>query len=93
MTIRIVPALAVAGLLAACAMPPEGTTEQDVSNFNEAVASIGCTLRGEGDFQAVELQTGLSREQVTGMAQYSLESEQSVRQEDGGLRLMVGECA
>ena len=52
----VLPALA---LTAACAMPPEGTDEQDLANFDAAVASVGCDLRTESEYLAVELQTGL----------------------------------
>ncbi len=86
-------ALAAMGLVAGCAMPPEGTGEQDVAKFQVAVASIGCVLRTEADYLPVELQTGLSREQSTQMAAYMVTTERAVRLEDGGIRMTTGACA
>ncbi len=86
---------AVVGLtaLAACAVPPEGTTQQDVTSFEAAVASIGCVLRTEADYLPVELQTGLSREQSTQMAAFLISSDRAVTLEDGAVQLTTGACA
>lgn len=80
-------------LLAGCDVPPEGTGLEDVAKFQAAVASIGCELRGEGDYLPVELQTGLTRQQSTDMAGYHLATDQAERLEDGTVRLKVGPCA
>ena len=80
-------------LLAGCDAPPEGTSLEDVANFQAAVASIGCKLRSEGDYLPVELQTGLTRQQSTDMAGYHLATDQAEQLEDGGVRLTVGPCA
>ena len=93
MTVRIIAPLAGLSLLAACAMPPEGVTPAGLVAFDEAVASIGCDLVGESDYLPVELQTGLSREQVLQTAAYRVANEEAVRLEDGGIRLITGACA
>ena len=81
------------GLLAACALPPEGVTQDDLVAFDEAVASIGCDLVGESDYLPVELQTGLTHEQVIEVAQYRVAAEAAVSLENGGVRLISGGCA
>jgi hypothetical protein len=81
------------GLLTACALPPQGVSEAQLVAFDEAVASIGCDLVGESDYLPVELQTGLTREQVVEVAQFRLASEQAVALEGGGVRLITGACA
>ncbi|WP_353472595.1 hypothetical protein PVT71_00800 [Salipiger sp. H15] len=91
--IRVSAALAALGLLAACAMPPKGTDEQDLMAWDDAVTSIGCALVSEGDYQPVELQTGLTREQVQDIASYKVKTEQAVPTDTGGVRLVTGSCA
>lgn len=88
-------AFAMCGLvaLAGCAVPPQGTTAQDVTSFEAAVASIGCVLRTEADYLPVELQTGLTREQTQSMAAYVLSANRAVRLENGGVKLTTGACA
>lgn len=79
--------------LAACAMPPEGTGAEDVENYVAAVASIGCDVVNDGDYQALEIQTGLSQEQLVEMGEYLVDSQQGARLSNGGIRSMVGACA
>lgn len=81
------------GFLAACAIPPQGVSQEDIANFDTAVASIGCELVGESDYLPVELQTGLTREQVIQVAQYRVAAEAAVSLENGGVRLITGDCA
>ncbi|QFS82172.1 hypothetical protein FIU97_05215 [Roseivivax sp. THAF40] len=85
--------LAALAVLAACEMPPEGTDETDVANFDTAVASIGCDLLDEGDYQAIELQTGLTRTQLQEMASFRVETGAAARLSNGGMRLVSGPCA
>ncbi|SIS70361.1 hypothetical protein SAMN05421759_102488 [Roseivivax lentus] len=85
--------LAAVTALAACEMPPEGTNEQDVANFDTAVASIGCNLVDEGDYQALEIQTGLNRLQLQEMAAFRVETGAAARLTNGGMRLVTGSCA
>ncbi|GGB02319.1 hypothetical protein [Allosediminivita pacifica] len=88
------PLMAAAALaLAACAMPPEDVTEEDLANFDAAVASVGCTLRDERQYQPVELQTGLPRNKVIEIAAYRIDTEDAVRLDEGGVRLLTGSCA
>ena len=93
MTARVLAPLAGLGLLAACAMPPEGVTPVDLAAFDEAVASIGCELVGESDYLPVELQTGLTREQVIQTVAFRVANEDAVKLENGGVRLITGSCA
>ena len=80
-------------VLAGCAMPPQGTTPQDLANYEAAVASIGCTLVTEPDYLAVGLQTGLTREQLLGMTQYQLAARRAESLPEGGIKLITGVCA
>ncbi|WP_226621189.1 hypothetical protein [Alloyangia pacifica] len=91
--IRFSTALVALGLLSACAMPPKGTDEQDLMAWDDAVASIGCELVAESDYQPVELQSGLSRAQVQEIASYKVRTEEAVPTETGGVRLVTGSCA
>lgn len=80
-------------VLAGCDVPPEGTSVEDAARFEAAVASIGCDLVGESDYLPVELQTGLTREQSTGMASYLVATDRAVRLSTGGIRVTTGACA
>lgn len=93
MTFRPLVCLAAVGLVAACALPPQGVTPQDLQNYDEAVASIGCELVVESDYLPVELQTGLTRQQVLEISQYKIAVEQAVKLESGGVKLVTGACA
>lgn len=84
-------ALALAGVLAGC-IAPEGVTDQDLANFDAAVASIGCDLVDSSDYLPVELQTGLPREKVIEVAQYRVAQENAVKLSNGGIRLVSGAC-
>lgn len=86
-------AVCASAVLAGCGVPPEGTNQQDVAQFEEAVASIGCTLRTEADYLPVELQTGLTREQTTKLATFVAATDRAVRLEGGGIKLTTGACA
>jgi hypothetical protein len=85
--------LGTASALAACALPPQGTTPQDIANYEAAVASIGCDLVTEPDYLAVGIQTGLSREQLLGITQYQLAADRAVSLPEGGIKLTTGACA
>jgi len=93
MSPRVFVALAASGLVSACALPPEGVGQEELAAFDEAVASIGCDLVSETDYLPVELQTGLTRDQVIEVAEFRLASEQAVSLSNGGIRLITGECA
>lgn len=85
--------LATLGLLAACAIPPQGVSAQNIAEFDAAVASVGCRLVTESDYLPVELQTGLTREQVLDIAKYKLAADQAESLEEGGIVLTTGACA
>ena len=80
-------------LVTACAVPPSGTTPQDIANDEAAVASIGCSLVTEPDYLAVGLQTGLTREQLVEMTQYQLAAKRAETLPAGGIKLTTGVCA
>jgi hypothetical protein len=93
MMTRFVGACAVFALLSACAMPPEGVSDERLAMFDSAVESIGCDLVSEEDYIPVELQTGLNREQVMDVAAYRTAREEGVKLSNGGFRLTTGTCA
>lgn len=84
-------AFALAGLVSGC-IAPEGVTDQDLANFDAAVASIGCDLVDSSDYLPVELQTGLPRETVIEVAQYRVTQKNAVNLSNGGIRLVTGTC-
>ncbi len=57
------------------------------------MASVGCQLRTEREYLAVELQTGMTREQAMQMGQVRLASGAAQQIEGGGIRLTSGPCA
>lgn len=84
----LLPLIATAG----CALPPKGIDDAQLRAFDEAVASIGCTLDYESDYLPVELQTGLTREQLQQVANYRIAAGSGVASEAGGFRLTTGTC-
>ncbi|MDA7426599.1 hypothetical protein [Thalassococcus lentus] len=80
-------------LLAGCVLPPKDVTPEDLAAFDNAVASIGCTLESERHYLPVELQTGLTREKLIEVAQYKVALEEAVALESGGVKLITGNCA
>lgn len=86
--------LGVASLfLAGCDVPPQGTSMEDVSRYETAVASVGCELVGESDYLPVELQAGLTREETLGITKHMLATGKAVKMPDGGVKLTTGACA
>ncbi|WP_322866025.1 hypothetical protein U5922_007340 [Aquicoccus sp. G2-2] len=88
-------ALCLIGLLSGClAFPPKDITPEMRDDYVTAVASIGCVLRDESDYQPVELQTGLTREQTIDLTKYHLAKGTAEKlPDDAGIRLMTGACA
>jgi hypothetical protein len=80
-------------LLAACDVPPEGTTPENIAEYELAVASIGCELVGESDYLPIEFQAGLTREQSTAITSYMLSTGKAERLPEGGVKLTTGACA
>ena len=94
MNVRQKVGLAALGLvLAGCALPPEGVTQQNISDYEAAVASIGCVLKHESDYLPVELQAGLTRQQVLDITKYELAADRAMNLETGGVKLTTGACA
>jgi hypothetical protein len=82
------------GALAACtAAVPPGLTVEEAARFDDGAASLGCTLRTEGDYIALEIQTGLARQQLLDLAAYRLSTGGAERLPDGGVKLTTGACA
>ena len=69
------------------------TMAQKSAALDSAVASIGCDLRFESDYQPVELQTGMTREEIQQVAATKVRKGQAVALKDGGIRLTTGACA
>ncbi len=85
--------LAALTLAAACALPPQGTSETDRANYLAAARSLDCALVTEGDYVAMEIQSGLSRQQLIDLTGYYLATERAVRLPEGGVKLTTGACA
>lgn len=88
-----VAALVALGLVAGCALPPQGVSKQDIALYDAAAASLGCTMVSEPDYLAVGIQTGLERQQLLDITAYKLSSGGAVRLPDGGVKLTTGACA
>ena len=85
--------VATLALTAACAMPPQGVPADAIASYDEAVASVGCTLRTEKDYLPVEIQTGMTRQQVLEMTAFKLATDKAVKLDDGSVKLTTGACA
>jgi hypothetical protein len=90
---KFIVSLPAFGLVAACAMPPQGVPADAVGSYDAAVASVGCVMRSDKDYLPVELQTGMTREQVLEMTAYKIANDQAVKLEDGSVKLTTGACA
>lgn len=95
--IRCLPLLALPLFAAACvemtASEDGRSPAEDATNFDAALASIGCDLKFEKDYLPVELQTGMSRAELTKLAASKVRRGQAVALEGGGVRSTVGACA
>ncbi|SMC72723.1 hypothetical protein [Primorskyibacter flagellatus] len=85
--------IAAFGLSGCLALPPDGVSAEQIAAYDAAVTSIGCDMVAESDYLPVELQTGLTREQVIQVTEYKLAREEAVKLSDGGVRLTTGACA
>jgi hypothetical protein len=81
------------GLTAACALPPQGVSQQDLALYDAAVSSVGCKMISESDYLAAEIQTGLARQQLLDITAYKLSSGAAERLPGGGVKLTTGACA
>jgi len=90
---RLALGLGAAVVVAACATIPDGVSEEDVAQYDAAVASLGCTIVTEPDYLATGIQTGLSRAQLLEIAAYKLSSDAAKRLPGGGIELTTGACA
>jgi hypothetical protein len=63
-------------------------------DFLDAVATVGCVLRDDRQYGAVEFQAGLSREQAVAIASNYLARGRAERIGDGNtIRITTGPCA
>ncbi len=74
-------------------IPPSSVNPADIASYEAAVASIGCNMRTEADYEPVEIQTGLTREQVVNITQYQLDAGKAAPIEGGGVQLQTGACS
>ena len=76
------------------ALAPSGITPEQREDFVLAASTIGCVMRDESDYQPVELQAGLTREQTLALVQHHLTwggAEQLPG--DQGVKIITGACA
>ncbi|MGH1424987.1 MAG: hypothetical protein ACRBBU_09685 [Pseudooceanicola sp.] len=78
---------------AACALPPQGVKPDQMAAYDGAVASVGCVMENEPQYLAVEIQTGMTREQAIAMGKFRVAAGQAKPTEAGGIRLTSGACA
>ena len=92
---KLVFATVCASALSGClAVTPGGITPEQRSDFVLAAKSIGCVLRDESDYQPVELQAGLTREQTMALVQHHLTWGGAVQLPgDQGVQITTGACA
>ncbi len=90
---RFVIPLAALGLVTGCVVPPQGSSRDDLAIYQQAAQSLNCTLVTEGDFLAMEMQTGLARQQLLDITGRYLSTGGAERLPGGGVKLTTGACA
>lgn len=93
MSVRFVMGLGSVAALAGCAVAPEGTSQDNVSDFLVAAASIGCELKYDSDYAPVEFQAGLTHDQARSIASFLLARGDAQPLSEGGIRVTAGPCA
>lgn len=79
--------------IGALGIPPATVSPEDIANYEAAVHSIGCNLITEADYAPVEIQTGMSREQVLNITQFEISAGKAAPIEGGGVQLQTGACS
>ncbi|MEO1399369.1 MAG: hypothetical protein AAFU56_10970, partial [Pseudomonadota bacterium] len=79
-------------LIAGCSAPPEGTSQDTVSDFMLAASTIGCELVHDSDYAPVEFQTGITREQALEITGFLIARGDAVSLPEGGVRITSGPC-
>ena len=89
-----VAGVALTQVLSGClAIPPQGISPEMRADYVTAVASIGCTMRDESDYQPVELQAGVTREQALQLTQYYIANGKAQKLPgDAGVKFMTEGC-
>ena len=82
-----------AAVLAGCGAPPEGTSQDNVTDYLNAAASIGCELVHDSDYAPVEFQAGLTRQQALDITGFLLAKGEAQSLPEGGVRITTGPCA
>lgn len=94
---RTLASLCAVLALAACETTTAGggtITQEMRQDFLVAVASVGCVLRDERQYGAVDFQAGLTREQTIAIASGYLARGRAERVDDGNsIRINAGPCA
>ncbi|MEL7253134.1 MAG: hypothetical protein AAFZ04_03420 [Pseudomonadota bacterium] len=93
MTGKFVAPLGCLAVLAGCAAAPEGTSQDNVTDFLVAAASIGCEIKYDSDYAPIEFQAGLTHEQALGIAGFLVARGDAQSLPDGGLKVTAGPCA
>ncbi|WP_137699943.1 hypothetical protein [Marimonas lutisalis] len=90
----VLVSVAASALSGCIVMGPSGVTPEMHEDFVSAAASIGCVMRDESDYQPVELQAGLTREQTLALVQHHLTWGTAEKLPgDQGVKLTTGACA
>lgn len=72
----------------------ETITQEMRQDYLAAVASVGCVLRDERQYGAVDFQAGLTREQTVAITTSYLARGKAQRVDDGNsIRITTGPCA
>ncbi|KUF09088.1 hypothetical protein [Pseudoponticoccus marisrubri] len=66
--------------------------QAQIASWEGAVASVGCKLVSEAQYLPVELQSGLTREQVTGILSEKVAANEAVARPEGGYDYVAGPC-
>lgn len=96
---NVMVSLALVAAVAGCDDLPISTGNGSISpemrqDYLAAVASVGCILRDERQYGAVDFQAGLSREQTLAITSSFLSKGKAERLSDGNsIRITTGPCA
>ncbi|MEM8981342.1 MAG: hypothetical protein AAGD04_17855 [Pseudomonadota bacterium] len=93
MLIKYLKSFVLLSLIAGCGAPPEGTSQDNVSDFMLAASTIGCELVHDSDYAPVEFQAGITRDQALEITGFLLAQGDAVSLPDGGVRITAGPCA
>ncbi|MEL7280115.1 MAG: hypothetical protein AAFY35_17690 [Pseudomonadota bacterium] len=93
MAVKYLNSLGISVVLAGCAAAPEGSSQDNVTDFIVAAATIGCELKHDSDYAPVEFQAGLTRDQALDISGFLLARGDAEALPEGGVRVTAGACA